>query len=383
MPRGRAWLEVRLDRLRENAAAALAALGEGAGLVPMVKAEAYGLGMLPVVAALRAFPGPADPWAFGVAAVREGEQLRAGGWPGRILVFSPTPPGEYLRAARSGLTLCVSEVAAVRRLARAAAEVGHPLPFHLEIDTGMGRAGFWWEDADSWGPAVLEAAGGAVRWEGTFTHFHSADEPPEEPTLEQWRRFRSALARLPALDPEPVLHVANSAGTLRFGGFGCKLARPGIHLYGGRAGAAPAPAAVVSLRARLVLIHDVPAGATAGYGATYRAPIPQRWGTLAIGYGDGLPRRLASAGGEVLVRGRRVPIIGRISMDMTTVDLSGVPDVKIGDPATIIGWDGDERIELDEVARLCGTISYEILTGMGSRLPRIFLEGEHDPAGEG
>src|SRR5690606_1181773 len=218
--RARAWVEVRLDRLRENAAAAQRALGADAGLVPMVKAEAYGLGMLPVVAALHGFPTPSDPWAFGVAAVSEGERLRAAGFGGRILVFSPIPPTEYDRAAAAGLTLCLSEVAAVRRLAAAAAAHGRVLPFHVEIDPGMGRAGFPGERAAEWGPEVLEAATN-LRWEGTYTHFHSADEPEREATEVQWRRFGEALAQLPEIDPPPVVHVGNSAGILRFAGFGC------------------------------------------------------------------------------------------------------------------------------------------------------------------
>jgi len=349
----------------------------------MVKAEAYGLGLEAVTRALSGFPTPADPWAFGVATVAEGEALRSGGWPGRILVFSPAPPGEYHRAAAAGLTLCLSEVDAVRRLADAAGSTRRSLAFHVEIDTGMGRAGFPWADAANWGPAIVEAAGPALRWEGTFTHFHSADEPDGAPTEHQWERFREALDRLPVLAPAPVVHVANSAATLRYGGFGCELARPGIYLYGGGAGPGAVPLPVVSLRARLVLVRDVPAGATVGYGATYRANAPQRWGTLAIGYGDGLPRALAPAGGTALVRGRRVPIIGRVSMDLTTVDLTDVPGAAAGDVATLIGEDGGERIELDEVARLCGTISYEILTRLGTRLPRIHLDGEQDATEEG
>jgi alanine racemase len=369
--RARAWVEVRLDRLRENAAAAHRALGANAGLVPMVKAEAYGLGMLPVVAALRDFPNPADPWAFGVAAVSEGERLRDAGLGGRILVFSPIPPSEYERAAAADLTLCLSEVAAVRRFAAAAVAAGKVLSFHVEIDTGMGRAGFPWYEAGDWGPAVLHEAVG-LRWEGTYTHFHSADEAARKPTEEQWERFGKALAALPVVDPSPVLHVGNSAGILRFAGFGCKLARPGIFLYGGEAGPGTNPAPVVSVRARLVLVRDVPAGATVGYGATHHATSLARWGTVAIGYGDGLPRALAAAGGQTIVCGRKVPIIGRISMDMTTVDLTGVPEARVGDVCTLIGEDGAERITVDEVARRCATISYEILTRLGPRLPRVY-----------
>src|SRR5690606_14964472 len=125
------------------------------------------------------------------------------------------------------------------------------------------------------------------------------------------------------------------------------------------------PAPVASVRARLVLIEGVPAGSPVGYGATHRATRAERWGTLAIGYGDGLPRRLATAGGEVLLRGRRTRIIGRISMDMTTIDITDLPEAEIGDEVTLIGDSGDDRITVDEVAIRCGTISYEILTGLG------------------
>jgi alanine racemase len=366
---------VRLDRLRENAAAAQRAIGPTARLVPMVKADAYGVGMEAAVETLRGAPDLQRPWAFGVAAVAEGERVRSAGWGGRVLVFSPVTPPDVPRAVESGLTLCVSDLAAVRELARAVAGSDRPASFHVEIDTGMGRAGFSWRDAKRWG-AEVAAAAGRLRWEGTFTHFHSADEPDLTATDEQYARFREALSQLPAQDPPPVLHVANSGAILRRAGFGCDLARPGIFLYGGRAGPGTNPAAVVSLRARLVLAREVAAGATVGYGATCRAPVPQRWGTLSIGYGDGVARSLAIGGGEVLIRGQRAPIIGRISMDMTTVDLSGIPDARSGDVATLMGTDGDETITVDEVAQRTGTISYEILTRLTGRLPRVYLDGE-------
>ncbi len=375
--RTRAWVEVRLDRLRENAATAQRAIGPAARLVPMVKAEAYGLGMDAVVSALRGFPRHDDPWAFGVATVAEGERLRRSLWDGRILVFTPSPFAEYRRAGEAGLTLCLSEVEAVRKLAATAAELGRRLPFHIEIDTGMGRAGFPWYAAAQWGPAVAAAAAEHLWWEGTFTHFHSADEPDLDSTDEQWRRWSEALPQLPSVDPPPILHVANSAAIIRRHGFGCDLARPGIFLYGGLAGAAVAPAPVVSLRTTLTLVRKVRPGSTAGYGGTYTAIDDEIWGTLPIGYGDGLSRALASGGGQVIVRGKRVPIIGRISMDMTTVDLTAVGEAEVGDVATLIGSADGEEITVDEVADRCGTISYEILTRLSARLPRVYLDGEH------
>jgi alanine racemase len=371
--RSRAWVEVHLERLRENALAVQRAVGPHTRLLPMVKADAYGLGAGAVVGALATGPAPDGPWGFGVAAVAEGEALRAAGWAGRILVTAPTPPQEYERAAASGLTLALSDVAGVRRWAAVAERAGRGLAFHLEVDTGMGRAGLPWREAATWSAQVAAAAEASVDWEGTFTHFHSADEPDLAPTDEQWARFQSALESLPSGMGRTVVHAANSAASLRRAGFGCDLVRPGIYLFGGSAGPGVAPLPVVSVRARLVLVHDVEPGATVGYGATYRATRRERWGTVSIGYGDGLPRALSPGGGEAIVRGRRVPMIGRVSMDMTTIDLTDGPDAGVGDEVTLIGVDGDVEITLDEVARRCGTISYEVLTGLTPRLPRCYV----------
>lgn len=338
----------------------------------MVKADAYGLGMPRVVDALR---HEASVWAFGVATVAEAEALRACGWHGRVLVFSPAPPGEFLRAARANLTLCLSDLDGVARWADAAAAQRQNLAFHTEVDTGMGRAGFAAANVAEWGPAVARLTADRLRWEGVYTHFHSADEPDLRATDEQWERFRGVLGALP---PEPLgsprrlVHVANSAASLRRGGYHLDLVRPGIFMYGGAVGANVRPEAVANVRARLVLARQVEPGATAGYGATYQARGHERWGTVAIGYGDGLPRVLA-AGGEALIRGRRVPMIGRISMDVTTVDLASVPDAVAGDVVTVLGRDGDEEITVDQVAALCGTISYEVLTGLTPRLPRVYV----------
>jgi alanine racemase len=345
----------------------------------MVKADAYGLGVERVVRALADVPARGGPWGFGIATVGEGEVLRRLGWAGRVLVTAPAAPGELRRAGEANLTLCISTLDTLQAWADLAVKLGRELGFHTEVDTGMGRAGFAWQQASEWGRAVARLAEGRLRWEGCFTHFHSADEQQRSPTEEQWERFRQALAALPPSHEPRVVHCANSAATLRFGGFaaeGCQVVRPGIYLYGGRAGPDTEPSPVVSLRARLVLARDMAEGSTVGYGATYHATRPERWGTVAIGYGDGVPRALASGGGEVLVCGRRVPIIGRISMDMLTVDLTSVPQALPGEVVTLIGSDGEDEITLDQVAGRCDTISYEILTGLTPRLPRVYLEGD-------
>jgi alanine racemase len=376
--RSRAWVDVDLDALRRNLRRVLDAAGPGTAVVPMLKADAYGLGMRAAADALRRELAPDGPWAFGVAAVAEGEALRGAGWTGRVLLSAPTPADELARAARAGLTPSVSELGSLRRWAELAAEEGRRLPFHLEVDTGMGRAGLPWAEAAEWGGEAARTAAGRLHWEGCFTHFHSADEPDLAATDRQWERFRHALSLLPAPadgDPPRVVHTSNSAAALRRAGYGCGLVRPGIFLYGGMAGADVHPDPVASVRARLVRVREVPAGTSVGYGATYTASAPEAWGTAAIGYGDGLRRALGSSGGEAIVRGVRVPIVGRISMDVSVLNLSRVPGVRAGDVATFIGRDGAEEIRVDEVAERCGTISYEILTGLTQRLPRVYLQG--------
>jgi alanine racemase len=372
-------VEVDLGAFARNLQAVLRA-APGASVLPMIKADAYGLGAETIWrAAQRALPEGAL-WGFGVAAVAESEALRRQGWQGRILIFPPIAPGEYRRAAAAGVTLALSDVESVRSWASAARDAGRRLAFHAEIDTGMGRAGFSDHEVPRWAAEVIEAAGDLLVWEGCFTHFHSADEPELEPTDAQQERFRRALAALPpasAGGPGPVLHSANSAAALRRAGFGGALVRPGIYLYGGDAGPGVHPEAVATVRARVVRVREVSAGDTLGYGATYAARGAERWATLAIGYGDGLPRRLATSGGEVMLNGRRVPIIGRISMDVTVVDVTQLEgEVRPGDVATLFGGAGE--IALEEVARRCGTISYEILTGLGARLPRV---ARNSPAG--
>lgn len=373
----RAWVEVGLGALQSNLRRVRQA-APGAGVVPMLKADAYGLGMAQVLRAVVEATAPQGPWAIGVAAVAEGEALRGFGWSGRIIVFPPVTPGEERRAAAAGLTLAVSDLSALDRWAAAAREAGRPLAFHLEVDTGMGRAGFAAERVAEWGPPAAARAGDLLAWEGCFTHFHSADEPDLGPTDAQAERFRAVLAALPPAPegaPRRVLHCANSGAALRRGGYGMDLVRPGIFLYGGRAGPGTEPEPVAAVRARVVRVADVPAGATAGYGATYAARRAERWATLAIGYGDGLRRALATGGGEALLHGVRVPIVGRISMDVTVVDAGAVPGVAPGDVATLVGRDGGEEITVDEVAARAGTISYEILTGLSPRLPRMYRQG--------
>jgi alanine racemase len=376
----RAWIELDLDALRANYDTVQRAVGEGVAMVPMVKADAYGLGMERVVRTLE----PLGPWGYGVATAREGAELRELGVTRPILVAGPLPREDTELAARAGLTASISSLAGLDAWAGSADRVGAELAFHVEVDTGMGRTGFDWREVTRWAPALVERAGGRARWTGVFTHFHSADVEDRSTVVEQWERFRGTLVQLPVPREHLMVHAANSAAALRWPDLALDAVRPGIFLYGGHpapgVAGVPAPEPVVSVRARVALVREVLAGSTVGYGATHVAERSERWGTLTIGYGDGLPRILGNRG-RALVRGRPVPIIGRISMDLTTVSLDRVPGAEAGDVATLIGRDGTEQITVDEVAGHADTIAYEVLVSVGSsRLPRIertrAMEGE-------
>jgi alanine racemase len=367
----RAWIEVNLDALRANHDTLRRVVGATRHVIPMVKADAYGLGMERVVEAL----APLGPWGWGVATASEGVALRACGVAGPIVVFTPLAPEAVEIAARNRLTACISHLDALDLWAAAANRHG-PLAFHVEIDTGMGRAGFDWRETSVWGSAVRERIEGNLTWEGVFTHFHGADAPETTPSATQWERFRDAVAQLPVSREDLLVHAANSAAALRWPEFGADAVRPGIFLFGGNPAPGvpnlPVPQPVAAVRARLVYVRQVPPGSTVGYGATHISRAWEHWGTVAIGYGDGLPRALGNRG-HALVRGSRVPIVGRISMDMMVVDISAVPEAEPGDVVTLIGRDGGCEITVDEVAALAGTISYEILTGFTPRLPRVTL----------
>ena len=334
----------------------------------MVKADGYGLGGVRVARILDSL----DPYAFGVATADEGAALRAAGFTRPIIVFSPLTPQAMEIAAANRLTATISSIDALDAW-HAEAERHGRLDFHVDVDTGMGRAGFDWRRTGEWAAAVRARVSERLGWSGIFTHFHGADAPDPTPTAVQWERFRDSLAQLPVSREDLLVHAANSAAAVRWPEYAADAVRPGIFLYGGHPAPgtdALAPEPVVTVTARVVLVRDVPPGSTVGYGATHVARSHERWATVAIGYGDGLPRALGNTG-VALVAGRRVRITGRISMDMTVVNVSTVSNVEAGDEVVFLGAQGEEEIRVEEVAAQAGTISYEILTGFTPRLPRV------------
>lgn len=351
MSRHAPWLDVDLDALRRNARR----YGErlGVPLLPMVKADGYGLGAAAVARALE----PLDPWGFGVASIDEVAELRDAGVTRPVLVILPLLPSlreDYLAA---GATPALGDLDAV------AAWLPTGRPFHLAIDTGMGRTGFRWHDEATLGRlAVL--LGGIQGYEGIFTHFASADVS-EEDTRVQWERFTQVLERL---GRPRFVHAAASAAARYGRRYGASLARPGIFLYGG-APAEEGSEPVAALRATVLAVRPIRAGDAVSYGGTWHAPADGDVVTLGIGYADGVPRSLGNRG-LVAIGDGIWPIAGRVTMDMvmTVVPTGRVP---VGATATI--WGGP--IPLVEQAARAGTISYELLTAVGRRVIRRYGGG--------
>lgn len=356
-PHPRAWLEVDLDALRRNAAAC--ARQGGRALCPMIKADAYGLGAVPVARALE----PLDPWGYGVATTGEGEELRRAGITRRIVVFSPLLAEDFAAARAAHLTPTLGDAAAIAAWTQQGGG-----PWHLAIETGMMRAGVRWDEVGALGDLLR-----AHPPEGAFTHFHSAERDDGSRELQE-ARFQQALAVLPARPA--VLHTQNSAGIAHRDGSPWDVVRPGVFLYGVAvgAGARIVPEPVVHLRARVIDLHALRDGETVSYGASYRAVGARRIATLGIGYADGYRRHLGNRG-TALLHGRATPVAGMVTMDMTMLDVTDVP-CAVGDVATLMGRDGDRTITVDDVAAAADFMSpYELLTGLRQRVPRIYRGG--------
>jgi len=350
----RAWVEIDLDALLRNAYRIAEHLG--VPLLPMVKADAYGLGAVRVARMLERM----DPWGFGVATIAEGEELRRSTIARRILIFTPLLIGDFDAAIRSNLTPTLGSAEAIARWR----ETGRP--WHLSVDTGMSRSGIAWHLVPTLRDLILAAPP-----EGVFTHFHSA-ELANPSRMIQERRFDEAVAALP-MRPAFV-HAENSPAVEHRGPSRWSFARPGVFLYGVTSGNTPliTPDPVVTVRARIVDLRTIGDGETVSYDGTWKASGERTIATLSIGYADGY-RRAFSNRGQVLVSGKRVPVAGYVTMDMTMVDVTGVA-CKIGDAATLLGADGAERIDIIELARIGELSPYELLTGLRGRLARRYLE---------
>jgi alanine racemase len=364
-----AWVEVDLAALRQNVRM-LRELAAPAEVMAVVKADGYGHGAVPVA---RAATEAGAAW-LGVALVEEGVALRDAGLDAPIMVLSEPPIDAAPAVLASRLTPVVYTQAGIEALAKATSAAGwsEPLAVHLKIDTGMHRVGCSERDARVLADVIREC--GELTLGGVLTHFAVADEPDNPYTALQLARFDAALDELSRAGVAPgVVHAANSAATLAFPAARRNLVRCGVAIYG----IAPAPLfdgtlplePVMSFKARVSHIRKLDAGERVSYGLRYVLARPATVATVPVGYADGVPRALGHRGGEVLIRGRRHPIAGTITMDQLLVDV-GDEEVEHGDEVVLLGRQGDEEITAAEWAQRLDTIGYEIVCGIGPRVPR-------------
>ena len=361
--------EVDLAALRKNVDVLAATVGPGVGILAVVKADAYGHGALAVARALER-----KVWGFAVSLVEEGVELRRGGIEAPIVVLGSFYGYSHRDVIAFRLTPVVADAGDVEKFARAADEMSAGrVGLHLKIDTGMARLGVRPEKLEAM-LALLKLTP-AVELTGLCSHLASADADDAAPTQAQLAAFERARNRV--VDAGlfvPLVHVANSAGAQRFDAARYDLIRPGLALYGYSSSVSSSyngllPA--MSLKSRIVALRDVPAGETVSYGGLWRAANPARIATVPIGYADGYTRRMTGKA-QVLVGGKRCPVVGAITMDMCMVDVTSV-DAKLGDEVVLLGAQGGARIDADELARWSDTISWEIFCGISKRVPRVYV----------
>lgn len=366
--------EVDLDAIRHNVRQFRRHLPKSVRLMAVVKADAYGHGAVP--AARAALSAGADSLA--VAFLDEALELRAAGVSAPILVMGYTPPRAVGEAVRNDVTLTVYSEEVVEALGCQVAREGRSVDVHVKVDTGMGRIGLLEEDF----PAFLRhfARFPRLRIGGVYTHFACADEPDKGYTHFQHRRLLRFLDQLREAGMDtPLVHCSNSAAAIALPEYRHALVRIGIGMYGyypseelNRRVIRLKPA--LTLKTRIVRLKRPPKGTGISYGKTVTVDGSRWIATIPVGYADGLSRRLSNRG-SALVKGRRVPIVGRVCMDQTMLDVTEAMPVSVGDEVVLYGRQGDEVICVDEVARLLDTISYEVTCAVGWRVPRVYLEG--------
>ncbi|NLG35102.1 MAG: alanine racemase [Lentisphaerae bacterium] len=371
------WVEVDVRRLQANAEAIRSSLG-GGGLIAVIKADAYGHGLAPVAAAF----SRGGVTRFATAYVAEAEAVRVA-VPGaeQILVLGVAGPEDVPRLLESRITPMAVSFDQSKALSDAAKASGRRLPVHLKLDTGMGRLGFVCPAELDRAVAVVQLPGLDVQ--GVCTHF-SMVEPQKKPTAArgQAEKFRQAVAVLEAAAGRRLFrHMSSSRAALLLPDCDQDAVRVGIALYGYGAAAAAgrfATVPVLSWKSRVLQVKSVPAGFTVGYYASYKTPGPTDLAILSCGYTDGYQRHLGNRG-QVLIGGRRRPVVGRVSMNWIAADLGPGSGVSPGDEAVLIGEQGGEQIWADELARHCNTIAYEILTGISRQIERRYVGEAGDP----
>lgn len=370
----RTWAEVNLDALRHNYQVLTKQLPEGCRFLGVVKADAYGHGAVPVARELQRL----GAGYLAVSNYEEALQLRRGDVTLPILILGYTPVEFARDQAALHITQEVHSLDYGRQLSQQLEGTGLTLTVHMKIDTGMSRLGFFAYDRPETVSELVELCGlPNLHVEGAFMHFAVADTPSElDYTRLQHQRFMDVLDALKQQGIQPeILHCANSAATIAFPAYHHDMVRPGIATYGlspseemrGMADLQP----LMELKTTIAAIRPFEAGVTVSYGRTYETPGPRTIAVCPIGYADGLQRRL-SGKLHFLLHGKKVPVVGRICMDMCMVDITDAPEAQVGDTVTVVGHDGDETITWDDWADQLGTISYELVCDINKRVPRLY-----------
>lgn len=365
------WVNIDLDALAENIRAIRQALGRSVSVLLTVKADAYGHGAVQVAQAADEIVD-----GFGVATLDEALELRRAEVRKKILILSPAIETEIPGVVDNGFAATVSSLGFARMLASYASARGRRAEVHVEVDTGMGRTGFFPREAEALVTAIARLPG--LRLGGLFTHYPVSDTDPAV-TLEQCRRFGMVVDTLRASGIDiPLVHSANSAALIAVPETHMQMVRPGLIAYGHYPSSAGRPIGVrpvMSWRSRLVQVRRVPPGTTVSYGRTFQTERQTWIGVVPVGYGHGYPFRLSNAG-KMIVKGQLVPVVGRVTMDMTMVDVTDVaPLPAAGDEVVVMGRSAGVEITVDDIARWAGTISYEVLCGISKRVPRMYLRG--------
>lgn len=365
------YIEVDLNAVAHNAQAIKAHIGPHVHLIAVVKANAYGHGMVEVA---RTALQHGASW-LAVGRVDEGIALRDAGITAPILVMGYTLPGDIEDAVVRALTLTVADLASVEAVSTLARRLGRIIPVHIKVDTGMGRFGVLPDEVLPFVARVSALSG--VRIEGLFTHFAVADLADKEYTWHQFRVFQRVRVELEAAQYQiPVYHVANSAAMLDLPEMHLDAVRVGIALYGlppsGEVATTVPLRPALSLKSHVARVRTLPAGSSISYGRTYITQRNTPVALVPVGYGDGYHRVLSNRG-MVLINGRRAPIVGRICMDQFVVDISQVGPVELNSEVVLIGRQGAECITAEEVATWAETINYEIVTGLSPRVPRLYV----------
>ncbi|HEX5031575.1 MAG TPA: alanine racemase [Candidatus Eisenbacteria bacterium] len=370
------WVEVDLDRFRRNLGAIRSAIGERRSILLVVKADAYGHGAVEIAHhAVRA--GAA---MLGVATLHEGIELRSSGISAPIVILSPTLLGEVDEILEHRLTPSVTSVEFAERLSARCVAQQLLARFHVEVDTGMGRTGVSDSEAVEFITRITHLPN--LKLEGVYTHFPDADSGDSTCTETQVRKFETILRALKLRNIDvPLRHAANSAGLLSVPDSFLDMVRPGILAYGfyptREVPRSVEVEGIMSFKTRVVQLRDLPPGRNVSYGRTYTTKRWTRIGVLPVGYGHGYPWQLSNRG-QVLIRGKRAPIVGRVTMDLTMVDATDI-EAALGDEVVLWGEQQGARLGLDEVAVWAQTIPYDLLCSMGKRVVRVYVQEGREP----